>query len=279
MSDILLIIVLYRQRFLESVTIQSLISNQTDENEEIDLLVYDNSPNDFIQEKVEEQKYCNIKYIRDPSNAGVSHAYNIGCKYAQSLGKKRILLLDQDTMFPNNALKKYKEAICLSGTTANIIAPLLCSSAGYLSPSIYRFYRAHISKKYQLGVNLLRRKTLLNSGLLISIDLFERVGGYNENIKLDFADVDFIERVKKIEPTFWLIDVKCKHSLSSEEKDKEKILDRFNFYCFGAKEYIKKSSFGALLWLHFWIFLRTIKLSITLHDISFFKRLIKILYA
>ena len=42
-----------------------------------------------------------IHYISDPTNPGVSKAYNVGFELARQLNKKWLLLLDQDTVFPD----------------------------------------------------------------------------------------------------------------------------------------------------------------------------------
>jgi len=88
-SDVLGIIVLYNTRVTESKTISSLNEALTISNTYLDVIVYDNSLNRTADKNNFKYGRLNIRYVHDPSNAGVSKAYNWGAKYADKIpGKK-----------------------------------------------------------------------------------------------------------------------------------------------------------------------------------------------
>lgn len=207
-----------------------------------------------------------IIYISDIHNSGVSHAYNIGWELAQKMQKQWVLLLDQDTSFPIDSIKKYREQIELGRL---LCAPLLVLNNGFFSsPCNYKWGIGRPTKNIQTGLLDLHNKSILNSGLLINLDIFQKIGGYNENIPLDFSDHEWFERVRLHYKTIYIMDLICKHNLSVIETDVTKVLNRFKYYLKGAKEYQKNK---APRGLSFIVFLRTIKLSFKFKTLNFLR--------
>lgn len=206
---------------------------------EITLIVYDNSL--IAASDSGSHAPWRVEYIHDPTNPGVSTAYNKGFSLGKRRNKRWILLLDQDTWFPPDALTAYARAVAAFPTAA-LFAPMLVSESGaLLSPSAYRFKRGFPlanPERLHPGQQKLWRRTLLNSGLLISLEAFERAGGYNPRIRLDFADVDFIERFQELFQEYVLLDVRCTQRFSGERVDLEAARRRFAFYCEGARQLI-----------------------------------------
>ena len=93
------VVVLYRCNLEESNTIASLDISLGKVKKRLNLLVYDNGPKK--QSSEEEIKYGNfdISYKHDPTNPGISKAYNEGIGFATKHGADWILLLDQDTFY------------------------------------------------------------------------------------------------------------------------------------------------------------------------------------
>lgn len=272
MNNVLGILVLYKCLLEDSLTFTTLQRSLLHANSTLDLIIYDNSPCPSYNRSKFILGQIRITYLSDIENGGVSKAYNFAGRYAKELNKDWILVFDQDTSFPENAIMMYSNTIN-QNLQNEIVAPILKSEYGFLSPSKYFLFRASLSKKYLLGVNDFKYKTLLNSGLLISMKIFEEVGGYNEKIPLDFSDTEFIARVKKIIKTFYLINVTCNHSISTNDKDKTKVLKRFEFYCDGMHVYARTSK-GRVL-IYFWSILRTFKLTIQYKDFSFVRIFLK----
>ncbi len=272
-SDILLIMVIYKEEITSSSTFISLHQRFDLTINKFDLYIYDNSPANFPQINISQIKSpYNITYVRDVTNPGVSKGYNKGASHATKLNKRYILLLDQDTKFPPNSLDLYLMNLNRY-PNQQLFAPTLSSVLGVLSPGKSLLYRSSIlSKILNPGVNSLKKKSLLNSGLLINLNLFNLVKGYHEKIPLDFSDTYFIEKIKNVIKDFILVELLCSHSLSTENTKYSSVLLRFKYYCLGAKHYSKISN---KFWVYFWCLTRCVKLTFKYQKLSFIEVYIK----
>lgn len=266
MKEVLAVLVLYKCKLEDSQAFNSLCVSLECAGKILDILVYDNSPVAQYAEKKFCRKNISIDYISDPSNPGVSKAYNTAASLAKEKGKKWLLLLDQDTCFPLNAMEQYK--VFIHQQEQIIGAPVLWTGTSCVSPCKFRWGRGKALKNYRIGKNSLKHRSLLNSGLIIPLDLFYKTEGYNEKIALDFSDHYFIKAVEKYAPYFCLLDILCVHDLSAQEFDKNKVHSRFIYYLLGALEY-NKEKHDIRLWLT--ILLRTFKLSFHFHSFIFFQ--------
>lgn len=272
MEEVLAVLVLYKCSLKDSETFKSLNASLEVSSQYLTMLIYDNSPIKLYNES----DFCigniEIHYISDPLNPGVSKAYNVGADYALKKNKKWILLLDQDTVFPGNAICSYMLHI---KSQILIGAPLLLSAGNCISPCEYRCGRGTIWKKYETGITIFRGKSLLNSGMLIPLSLFFKVKGYNEKIELDFSDHYFVDKVKKENSYFNVLDIRCNHELSASDRDQKKNLFRFESYLKGAREYGKNIKGNILFKLI--VFLRTLKLTLQYKTLSYWRIYFKLL--
>ncbi|NQX55240.1 hypothetical protein HQN86_16580 [Pedobacter panaciterrae] len=200
----------------------------------MDLFIYDNSP--LAQEIIlKDSDIWTVNYTHDRLNPGVSKAYNEGAKFALTLKKKWILILDQDTRFPLTLFNEFSNAICLY-PNSKLFAPILKSRDIIVSPTIYRFNRGFSPKSIVPGIHDLRKFSPINSGMFINLNLFFNADGYDENIKLDFSDFVFIRRLCKIISEFVVLNVTCSHDLSSSDLQPLASAEfRYKSYCEGAK--------------------------------------------
>jgi GT2 family glycosyltransferase len=268
-NDMLAVLVLYKKRPDESETFSSLKRPVSEGADPIDIVIYDNGP---VSRQRDEETGCEgfrVHYMSDPSNPGVSKAYNAAYDLARQLKKKWLLLLDQDTLFPEGALDVYAANIARYPEAALIVPMLVCDGRVY-SPchrvmSVgfpLRSIRPGWLKTNGLGV--------LNSGLCIRLDAFEKTGGFDERIPLDFADHDFMRRYAKHFERFLLVDVVCQHGFSdSQTSDIDISLARFDRYCKGAKSSIKSAADPFLL-LPLVLF-RATRLSLRFRSIRFLR--------
>ncbi len=236
---LLAVLVLYKERLEEGATFSSLFGATHSFDERLRLLVYDNSP--APMHAVEEPLFAGdrIAYISDTSNPGVSKAYNTGAQRARRLGCTHMLLLDQDTIFPQGAILAYINAIEKNGDCP-LFAPVLVSGNRIYSPcgsvlNVNLPLRAIDSGRRSAG-----GVSVLNSGMCVAVDAFEKIGGFDEAIPLDFADHDFFSRYRRHFDSFVLLDVRCGHGFADREtQDLDKALARFRLYCRGARNAIK----------------------------------------
>ena len=222
-GKILFVIVLYKSIYYRTNTYISFLKDIKN------LYIYDNSPSS------QNISGDNIVYIHDPNNSGLSVAYNNAAKYAQQNGYKWVLLLDQDTTFEDKAIEKYLEAI-EQNPDIKLFAPKHKIESGlYISPTKYHCKFSHPTKSVKTGITLFSEACPINSGMLIDVDAYWKVGGYDNEVILDFSDIRFIEKFRKYYDTFYIIDSTCIQNFSVNETDKDKLLNRFVVFCKCAK--------------------------------------------
>ncbi|KIM09182.1 MAG: hypothetical protein KU28_00630 [Sulfurovum sp. PC08-66] len=202
----------------------------------ISLFVYDNSP---IAQSAPEVP--NLFYEHDSLNSGVSRAYNQAYKKAKELGVDALLLLDQDSKFSTTMLEKYFLLYEKYGKDY-IYAPIVCdeNKTKVYSPAYLNHFVGKAQRFNEFGYKELYSldgKSVINSGLMIPMAAFQKIGGYNEKLKLDFSDVYFIEKYKEINENIVLVDLYLEHTLSGDEgKDFAREYNRFRYYCSASRE-------------------------------------------
>lgn len=262
---ILVVVVLYKCKIEEAKSITCLSKSILHAGWGMtDLLIYDNSPEYNLIRPT--NNTFRFYYLSDYTNSGVSKAYNTAFDLAKKLGKKYILLLDQDTEIPIS--------YCLDLSSINdkipLIVPRLKCRGEIISPCKYKWGRGSILKESDLldGFNDLNCRNILNSGALISILLYEKVGGYDETVPLYFSDFNFFNRVRNYESTFFLLRTTFNHDMSSnDESDMKGFISRFRLYCDGAFKCYK--SFWGISMMVINVILRTFKVSIKYRTLVF----------
>lgn len=241
LENILPILVLYKQNLRDSISLKALSDHLTKNGKKLDLFVYDNSP--FPSELSQfEFKQFNICYIHDKMNSGVSKAYNSGARYAAKINKTWLLLLDQDTKFPENFITDYLTAV-EKNPDIPIFCPILQTQYGHImSPCLYIRKRGVWVKHIKQGILNFNKYSPVNSGLMIYLEAFNKAGGYNESVRLDFADFQFIEKIRNYYSRFFLIDMVCIQEFSGFEKDVSVLESRFRLYCEGARNCKRKNT-------------------------------------
>ena len=233
----------------------------------LDLFVYDNS---YHSQNIKKHAGINITYWHDNQNSGVSKAYNTGVAHAKRHQKKWLLLLDQDTTLPCTILEDYEKAI-IKNPEVQLFAPILYLNNGRIfSPCTYRFKRGFYPEKMTPGIHSFDRLSPVNSGIVVGVDAFYKAGGYNIKVKLDFSDFQFIERFRKIYPSFYVLDVKCQQDFSDDEVSFSVQQVRFGFFCEGARNIEKE---GLWDWVQYntVVFLRALKLCFKYKSPNFLK--------
>lgn len=225
---VLATIVLYNTSLEHSETFQSLSKALSNIKGRMDILIYDNSPSMMYAGKIHEG--WNIHYIHDALNSGISKAYNTACSLAKKLDKKWLLLLDQDTIFPDDALQIYEKAVGRKG--ANLLVPRLISNGILVSPFKPRSGKGEILKNIDPGVYRLDAVMPVNSGLMVRVEDFEACGGYNESFPLDYSDFAFITRYMQVRSHLEVLPLVCEHEFSAFNSDqKASSLNRFRSFC------------------------------------------------
>jgi len=119
------------------------------------------------------------KIIFNDSNIGLSKALNKAFDYAKINNFKFVLVLDQDSIIPDNLFFEYQKT--LNDNTKVIITPMVID---------------RLTNTFQHNTNKVTRKFPINSGSLISLLTWELIGKFDENLFIDGIDHDFFIRAR-----------------------------------------------------------------------------------
>lgn len=262
--DIFPVIVIYKCSIYKSRAYSSLIKGKVSGS----FMIYDNSPSSFIQS---ENPPTNAIYIRDTNNKGLAEAYNAAAAEAGRLGYTHILLLDQDTLFPENSWHEYEKAEHYNG----IIAPQLATDDGKPFSPVDISGWSPKGTRLNAGEHSLYKYNVVNSGICIPIRLFLNAGGYDPATPLDFADFQFNRRIRKLRSSFMLLPFTALQDFSDNCTDPVKLLSRFRLYASSAKGFITEGITDALKH-HFSVLKHTIALTIRTRNMAFAREYISI---
>jgi glycosyltransferase involved in cell wall biosynthesis len=266
--QILPVVVLYQQSIGQSLTLQSLQQNLERLGLRMDVFVYDNSPEPQAVEQSFAWKSFNVFYRHDPHNSGLSKAYNTAAVKARGLKKEWLLLLDQDTILPPNFFETYASAV-RDNRHIKIFSPILKLESGKIfSPCLLKHKRGYPPKRISPGRHSLWTYSPVNSGMLVCLKLFFKVGGYNEKLKIDFCDFQFLEKVRKISPDFFLTTATGLQNYSNAEKSVQKQQLRFKMYLQDAIN-CDKPTFTDRIGFFYAVTRHAIGLSVKLRNLSF----------
>jgi GT2 family glycosyltransferase len=242
-----IVIVVYRIAFIDTISYKSLVQALSLlQWKDYVVIIYDNT--DILgwntglnlAEGLER-----VHYYHNAENGGVSAAYNYAARIAEQRNDPWILLLDQDTMLPDCSISCYLNSI-LTRPDLLIKAPRIRVNEKLFSPLRFWSFKTFSKKTVQHGEQSLKKYKIINSGMLVSLNMFQKVGGYNERIKLDFSDEDFVNKIRYLTSRFEVLDFDCSHDFSLTERNLSKALDRYKHYLSGHRE-LKKDSFSECL--------------------------------
>jgi GT2 family glycosyltransferase len=260
-SDIQFVIVLYKQDLAESRSFIALKASLDKLHEKGSLFIYDNSPQ--IQEvaSVTQDTFQESIYVHDPTNSGLSVAYNTASRHAKKKDRKWLFLLDQDTHFPDDTLLKYMQAIELH-PEFQLFAPILEIADGlFMSPCRYKYKWGKLMKSVEPGVYSFSDTAPVNSGICVNLDAFFAVGGYNENIRLDGADYQFIERFKKKHENYLVLDIRFHQDFSLFDRDETSLINRFSLFLKDVSNFERDNFLDEVLYARL-AFVRMLKLTL-----------------
>ncbi|WP_419955649.1 glycosyltransferase [Neobacillus niacini] len=240
---ITMVIVLYKLKPEASKTFQTLmqaLSKNNQSNQEIKLLLYDNSPSkhDFNPLNYEG---IHISYHHDPRNLGIATAYNFAWSVAKQNGSTWLLLLDHDTEITVGYLHSVFNHLDMPSEVVAVI-PKINSENIMISPVVSDSLRP---LKEARPVPGLQEKPVMaiNSGTLITINFLNEINGFNKDFPLDYLDHWLFFEIYHKGRKVWLMDATLEHELSVMDYSRVS-LDRYrsildsekNFYLHYKKE-------------------------------------------
>ena len=243
-NNILFCIVCFREKFWETESFRDLVNSYQISQSQLNLNIHVFDNTDIEKWSIEDYVpiyNINIHYTHNSKNPGISAAFNYFANFANEKAFEWLVFLDQDTTLPRCFYQTYLDNT--KHIKNNWIAfPLVSTTKCLISPSYYFLYRTKVIKKELLNEIELNSVTAINSGLMIKTQKFLEYGGYNENLRIDFCDHEFIERLngKKIFAT--ILAVNLQQDFSAETNNKKKSIERYKMYTKDLKNYRKNKN-------------------------------------
>ena len=156
-----------------------------------------------------------VRYVPLLKNVGIAAAQNIGIKYFLNANFDYIIFSDQDSVMPNNLVEKLFNAYNLLKDNIDI---------GVIGPMPIN---RHNKKRYLYNDNVISNNqfyyemhSVISSCSFIPAINFKKVGLYDENLFIDFVELDWCWKARYYNnlKIILLPDVEVQHELGHYEK-------------------------------------------------------------
>jgi glycosyltransferase involved in cell wall biosynthesis len=203
-----IVVVLYNRSIDDSPTCADLLKQDCPGQRNI-FLVYDNSACSKIGSVPEG---WNVHL--DPSNGGLSRAYNFAVAQAKALSCKWILLLDQDSNLPRNFLAGIHDSLLGMQAHPEVVAiiPIVKAGDRQVSPMYPRPGRE--SSFNRRNVVTSEWLTAINSGTCVRNDFIDEIGGFCDDFWLDYLDYWLFKMINNARKSVYVGDIVLEHDLS-----------------------------------------------------------------
>ena len=132
----------------------------------------------------------NALYVPNNENLGIARALNIGCKKAMEDGFKWVMTMDQDSSWNKDVLEHYLSAVCSNtDETIKSFAPKHRNEIKSLVGDI----KYKLEDKDVNDVNFPAK--VMTSGNIISLETWNNIGHFNEELFIDEVDHEFCYRL------------------------------------------------------------------------------------
>jgi rhamnosyltransferase len=149
---------------------------------QVDLVVmFDNGSNNITAiEKLSSEWLEKIVLLKSNENIGIAAALNHLCRWGENHGYQYIITLDQDSA-------------CSIGIIDTLQQNLRADVAVVAPNIIYRNNEAFAVRRN----DVVKAEWVITSGSLISLKIWEELGGFDEKLFIDGVDRDFCTRARK----------------------------------------------------------------------------------
>ncbi|MGA9587345.1 MAG: glycosyltransferase [Terracidiphilus sp.] len=226
-SVILATIVLYRMQFGESAackSIQQAVSNIAPKQNRTRVFIFDNTPGTSDPGPLPE----GMQYEASGQNAGLAEAYNRALDKAQQLRCPWLLLLDQDTVLPENFLESLLGKLKEHEANTEIVAvvPIVRSGGVVVSPKRVGFLGLNTFAENPQGIQDAEIASI-NSGTAIRCDFVRSIGGFNRAYWLDYLDHWLFRQIYATGKKAVVSNCFLEHSLSVQDYRRNISLTRY----------------------------------------------------
>ena len=127
------------------------------------------------------KNWKNITIIKNGKNEGIAKALNQMFEFAIEQQYEYVLTLDQDSVCPDNIIEEYNKYLDEH-------------KLGSLCPQcVDRNFKSELNNEDVIEVD-----KCITSASLVPVSAWNDVGGFNEELFIDFVDHDFCAKLKEI---------------------------------------------------------------------------------
>ncbi|MDA8100069.1 MAG: glycosyltransferase family 2 protein [Nitrospiraceae bacterium] len=150
------------------------------------LLIVDNASDEATKEELRLLQQGGIAVLYNETNRGVASALNQGIDYARSKDAAWLLTFDQDSVAAPGMVERL----------------LSCAQEHRSDTSFLLVSPAVIDRRFPHGSTPAEKKheyryTAITSGNLVPLEVYDRVGAYNDRLFIDSVDFDFSLRIRE----------------------------------------------------------------------------------
>lgn len=188
----------------------------------VHLLVYDNTHESQWEEVFSRQK--NISYHHDKNNGGTAAAYLAAFSLANNFNCEWVLLLDQDTVLPNDYLVKARVAASrndapLVDEVGLMLTPWILHGQKVISPSRFGMLGGSSPLSLGSGDHDQNGISCIASGGLLNRAARAVIFDFPDDLWLDYVDHWMVARLRKSGGKVRVISAQLAHNLSVETPD------------------------------------------------------------
>ncbi|HVX28428.1 MAG TPA: hypothetical protein VHB70_18920, partial [Parafilimonas sp.] len=155
---------------------ESVIDNIQSYIEHVDkLYLIDNTESASLDFQKNYNSLSKTIIVQDSLNEGIAKRLNQACQLAVKDGLDYLLTMDQDSFFHESIVKKYFE----------------CIQQYLLKEKVAMFGVNYEQEIFNADCNCSIVKILITSGSVINLSNYKNIGGFDENLFIDFVDTDY----------------------------------------------------------------------------------------
>lgn len=272
----LIIIVLYKQNFIDSTTYKSLkkIFSQNNELEKkYKLVFWDNSPSEFnisFAENIKADNSLDLDYIASLENKPLSHVYNkIINNYSRDF--QYVMIFDQDSIIDERYFNEFESVV--NNKAYDVILPIVKFKNKIVSPTKIFFMKGFYYDTAPYGEVDIKNLSAINSGMILSFEFINRNNfQYNENIRNYCTDDNVMIFLRSKKGRAYILKYELDHDLSfcTLNDNSESLRQRYNEMVHARKVLYSRNIFEALFTKFYYLFHR-IYMALKYRDFKYLK--------
>lgn len=210
------IIVLFNPDLVHLVSLINALKLQTD-----NIVLVDNTPLSIKKYDKDFFNTENIIYIDLEDNLGIAKAHNVGIKKAIELKSNYVIIFDQDSAIENgfiDSLLIVDEMLRDNGYKVAAVGPSYIDIKTNLIAPVIQFEGLKVNRVIPNSDEFFTKADyIISSGTLINSSVFESVGLMMEELFIDYVDLEWGLRAKKIGYDCFVANkVVMRHSIGDE---------------------------------------------------------------